>query len=617
MVRLNRIRIFQDHVTTSRLNSDRAATTGVHNDRLQDITYTPKPEREIQQDLCLTPYCIKAANYLIESIDETIEPCEDFFHFVCGTWIKNTRIPDDVESESVANARRLYKSCIDEAGIEAEGVNPILSLINSEFGGWPILQGPSWNNATFDLSNLLLTLRKYNNNPVYRVGTSTDEKNSTAYDIEVGQGGLGLGQKNYYINETSVNVAYRQFMRDLATALAIDTTTIDQDVIDVYEFEKTIAKYHWTIAEQRGRDSETVRTTVGNLSVILNTTFDFNSYLRRAYLLGNVTLFDTDIVAVSELEFLRNASIILDQTPARTIQNYMIWRFMMNRAINMPQYIRILRERFDRVFRGTTAEQPRTVLCGNYVNSNMGFAVSKLYIKEYFDENARNQSFEMINDIRSSFIEMLNQSTWMDAESRNKAIEKAQAIDQKVGYPDYLGSNNNTKLEEDYAEYNFNSSYIKNVIKLLEIKAQEDFRSLREPVDRKAWGNTAPSVVNAFYEPSRNQIIFPAGILQKPFFDKDAPKYLNYGGIGVAIGHEITHGFDDSGRQFDKDGNRLPWWTDETIQKFIERKTCIVEQYSNYTATQINKKLNGNQTQGEDIADNGGLREAYFVRIIL
>ncbi|CAF1039974.1 unnamed protein product, partial [Didymodactylos carnosus] len=521
------------------------------------------------------------------------------------------------ESESVANARRLYKSCINEAGIEAEGVNPILSLINSEFGGWPILQGPSWDNATFDLSNLLLTLRKYNNNPVYRVGTSTDEKNSTAYDIEVGQGGLGLGQKNYYINETSVNVAYRQFMRDLATALAIDTTTIDQDVIDVYEFEKTIAKYHWTIAEQRGRDSETVRTTVGNLSVILNTTFDFNSYLRRAYLLGNVTLFDTDIVAVSELEFLRNASIILDQTPARTIQNYMIWRFMMNRAINMPQYIRILRERFDRVFRGTTAEQPRTVLCGNYVNSNMGFAVSKLYIKEYFDENARNQSFEMINDIRSSFTEMLNQSTWMDAESRNKAIEKAQAIDQKVGYPDYLGSNNNTKLEEDYAEYNFNSSYIKNVIKLLEIKAQEDFRSLHEPVDRKAWGNTAPSVVNAFYEPSRNQIIFPAGILQKPFFDKDAPKYLNYGGIGVAIGHEITHGFDDSGRQFDKDGNRLPWWTDETIQKFIERKTCIVEQYSNYTATQINKKLNGNQTQGEDIADNGGLREAYFVRIIL
>ncbi|CAF1438868.1 unnamed protein product [Adineta ricciae] len=621
------------------------------NKRIQDViasstattastTTTTTPDAK--QDLCLTPYCIKAADYLIESIDESINPCEDFFHFVCGTWIKNTRIPDDagaqntfnllrheldynvvdllatppsngtVEPEAVVNARRLYKSCTNETGIEADGVDAIISLVNSEFGGWPILLGSTWDGSTFNLTKILIVLRKYNNNPIFRVGTSTDEKNSSTYDIEMGQGDLGLGQKQYYMSETRVTSAYRQLMTDLAKSLTNDTSAIDQDVIDIFEFEKTIAMYHWTTSEQHARDNETVRTTVNRLTSLLNTTFDFDDYVRRAYMLGEITLDGTEIVSVSEIDYLLNVTSILEQTPARTLQNYIVWRFMMNRAANMPQNVRVLKERFDRIFRGTSAEPTRAIICGNYVNGNMGFAVSKLYIKKYFDEHARTESLEMINNIRTAFIGMVNKSTWMDRESQNKAIEKALAIDQKIGYPDYLASDNNTKLEEDYAEYTFSTSYINNVLKLLQIKAKENFRLLREPVDQRAWGDEPPSVVNAFYEPSRNQITFPAGILQKPFFDKDAPKYLNYGGIGVVIGHEITHGFDDTGRQFDKDGNRVPWWTDETIQKFVKRKSCIVNQYSNYTIEQINQKSKGEQTQGEDIADNGGLREAYF-----
>ncbi|CAF3637496.1 unnamed protein product [Rotaria sordida] len=460
------------------------------------------------QDICLTPYCVKAADYLIESIDETVEPCEDFFNFVCGTWIKNTRIPDDAgaqntfnllraqldsnivdilssppandtnEPMAVVNARLLYKSCIDEAGIEADG-----------------------------------------------------------------QGDLGLGTRDYYNSETNITVAYRRFIRDLATALANNPSWIDNDVKDIFEFEKTISEYHWTSAEQRARDNETVRTTIGDLALTLNTTsFNFTDYLHQAYLLGNVTLVDDDIIFVRELEYLLDVSAIVSQTPPRTLQNYMIWRFVMNRVSNMPQQFRIFRDRFERVLRGTSAESPRTILCGGYVNNNMGFAVSKLYIKRYFDANARNQSFDMIDNIQAAFIDMLHQTTWMDAESMTKAIEKAKAIDRRIGYPDYLSSDNNTKLDEDYAE--------------------------------------VPTNIDS--------------------------------GIGVVIGHEITHGFDDMGRQFDKDGNRIPWWSDATIQNFINRKTCIVEQYSNYTITQIGMKANGFQTQGEDIADNGGLREAFF-----
>ncbi|CAF1258071.1 unnamed protein product [Adineta steineri] len=150
------------------------------------------------------------------------------------------------------------------------------------------------------------------------------------------------------------------------------------------------------------------------------------------------------------------------------------------------------------------------------------------------------------------------------------------------------------------------------MLKLLQIIAKEKFQLLRKHVDRKAWDSSPPTTVNAWYDRLTNQITFPAGYLQMPFFDKDAPKYLNYGGIGYVIGHEITHGFDDTGRQFDKDGNRIPWWREETIEKFIERKTCIVDQYSNFTVPNLNINANGDKTQDEDIADNGGLRVAFY-----
>ncbi|CAF3718927.1 unnamed protein product [Rotaria sordida] len=227
---------------------------------------------------------------------------------------------------------------------------------------------------------------------------------------------------------------------------------IDQDVSDIFEFEKNISKYHWTDDEQRARYDETVRTTFNNLSLTFNTTLDFTDYVRRSYLLGNVTLQDTDIVTVSEIEYLNNVSLILQRASPRTIQNYIVWRFILSRTSDMPQHIRIIRQRFDRIFRGTNTERPRTVRCGSFVNRILGFAVSKLYIKKYFDENAFNESLEMINNIRDAFIEMLQGSTWMDVESKTKAIEKAKSIDQHIGYPDYLASDNNTKLDKDYAE---------------------------------------------------------------------------------------------------------------------------------------------------------------------
>ncbi|CAF3493237.1 unnamed protein product [Rotaria socialis] len=601
-----------------------------------------KKKTKGDDDLCLTPYCIKAADYLLDSIDETVNPCEDFYHFACGTWLKTARIPEDtgvqnifnlldtqldlniidllssqssngtVEPKAIINARNLYDSCINESGIEIDGVEPVLSIINKEFGGWPILQGPSWNDSTFNLVDILLKLRKYDDGIIFSVVTATNQENSSIYDIELGQGTLGLQETEYYNNETDITAAYRQFMTDLAMALTNETSTIANDVSAIYSLEKNISQYHWTESEQRLRDNETIRTHVGNISESFMTNFNFTDYLRQSYLIGNITLLDTDIVSISEVAYLVNISSILQQAPPRVVQNYIIWRFMMNRASSMPRRIRSTREQFDRVFKGTSAEPSRTTTCANYVNDNMGFAVSRLYVQQYFNDIARNQSKEIIKNIRSSMMVMLQKATWMDDKSKAKAVEKAKVIYENIGYPDYIASDNTTQLELMYAEYIFNTSYISNVLQMQQVKAREDFRTLHEVVDHHAWGDLPPTVVNAFYEPSTNAISFPAGILQMPYFNKDAPKYLNYGGIGMVIGHEITHGFDDDGRQYDQDGNRIPWWSNDTISQFNQRKQCIIDQYSNYTVAQIHKNINGEQTQGENIADNGGIKSSFF-----
>jgi membrane metallo-endopeptidase-like protein 1 len=223
------------------------------------------------EDLCLTPYCIKAADYLLDSIDTTVNPCEDIYAFACGTWLKNARIPEDTgvqnifnlldtqldfnlidllsatpdngttDPKAVINARNLYNSCIDEAGIETDGVEPVLSIVHNEFGGWPILLGSTWDNSTFNLTRLLLQLRQYDNGIIFSVDTATNQQNSSVYDIELGQGDLGLEETEYY-NKTDVTTAYRQFMTDLATLLTNDTSAIQTDVQDIFELERNISQ---------------------------------------------------------------------------------------------------------------------------------------------------------------------------------------------------------------------------------------------------------------------------------------------------------------------------------------------------------------------------------------
>ncbi|CAF1071368.1 unnamed protein product [Adineta steineri] len=578
-----------------------------------------KTKVENTSDLCLTPYCIKAANYLIESIDETIDPCENFYEFACGKYIKNAIIssesnkqspttqlrkklehtladllsssPSNItkESKAITNARRLYSSCIDEDTIETEGIDVIMSMINKELGGWPVLQGSAWNESTFDFDRLMLKLSQYNNYIFYTVNADVDEKNSSVRSIH--------GKE-----------AYQYFFENFTLALTNDSSTIDDDLIALLEFEMELFKY--IVSLDKLDLDETVRTTVDNLSNTIS--FDSSNYIRRLYLLANISVTDADSVIVTAPKLLHGISSFINQQSPRTIQNYMIWKFMTNQARHMPKRFRNMLQQYTHVFSGTDTRESRAITCANYVNTMMSLPVSKLYIDEHFHKHARKETTEMINNIRNTFITMVNQSTWMDSTSKIIAIKKAQAITAKLGYPDYLEGDDMTKLDKAYAEYNFNLSYMPNVLSAIQLHSKANLQMLRYPIDSKEWNDILPTNVNAIHRLLANEILFPAAILQTPFFDKDAPKYLNYGGIGFVMGHEIAHGFGDEGKQYDLNGNKVLWWSKATENAFDTRKKCIIEQYDNYTLTQVNRSVNGEQTQNENIVDDAGLKQAFF-----
>ncbi|UJR22660.1 hypothetical protein I4U23_025699 [Adineta vaga] len=593
---------------------------------------------ENTSDLCLTPYCIKAANYLAKSIDETIDPCENFYEFSCGKWIKNARVSSKSnkkspliqieknlehtladllssspldgtkESKALTSARRLYSSCIDEDSIEMEDVDVIMPMVNKELGGWPVLQDSAWDESTFDFNRLMLKLSQYNNYMFYTVNTDADEKNSSVRSIYIRPSKLVLDNLMLYSNGTKREDAYSQFFEDFTLALTNDSSTISNDLTTLLDFEMDLFEYFVLIDELD--ILETVRTTLGNLSHTIR--FDSSNYIRRLYLLANVTVTDADIIIVTAPKLLRGISSIIDRQSPRTMQNYMIWRFMMYQARHMPKRFRNILQQFTHVFYGTSIEKPRTITCAKYVNKMMSLPVSKLYIDEHFHKDTRKETTEMINNIRNTFITMVNRSTWMDSKSKSIAIKKTRAITVKLGYPDYLESDDTTKIDKVYAEYNFNLSYMSNVLSAMQLHSKASLQMLRYPIDTKEWSSILPTNVNAMHRFLGNEILFPAAILQTPVFDKDAPKYLNYGGLGIFMGHEIAHGFGDEGKEYDMNGNKVLWWTKATVDAFDIRKKCIIKQYDNYTLTQVNRTVNGQKTQDENIADDAALKQAFF-----
>ena len=371
----------------------------------------------------------------------------------------------------------------------------------------------------------------------------------------------------------------------------------------VLEFEKALANISIDEVERYDTGQWYTKLTVSDL-ISAVPEYDWITYLNT---IGPGTFSEKDQVVCYAMPYLRALGEVLRKTDMRLIYNYLMWRVVMDLVPFLPPPYQVPRAQFRRVLLGVLADRNRWSQCVEWTNKKMGMAVGSLFVKNHFNHESKIVALEMIHGIRESFNELLMENHWMDDATRRVAKDKADSMNERIGYPDYL--ENATELAMEYGNISLSPhKFLENIFIILNMEAGKNFAKLGKPVNKDRW-STAPAVVNAFYSPNKNDIVFPAGILQPLFYSRHFPKSLNYGGIGVVIGHEITHGFDDKGRQFDKHGNLKQWWNNVTIEKFRGQAQCIIDQYSEYKLPGIELQINGRMTQGENIADNGGLKQ--------
>nr|XP_032634830.1 phosphate-regulating neutral endopeptidase PHEX [Chelonoidis abingdonii] len=576
-----------------------------------------------KQQYCLTSECVEAAASILSKINQSVDPCENFFRFACDGWTSNNPIPEDLsnygvypwlrnnvdlklkallqkpiskrrDSEAVQKAKILYSSCMNENKIEKVDAKPLVSILKHSLFRWPVLEsniGPEgqWSERKFSMLQTLATLRsQYSNSVFIRLYVAPDDKTSDKHILKLDQATLSLTAREDYLDNTTEAKSYReaflQFMVDIAVLLGANASRAESDMKSVLKLEIKIAEI---MIPQENRTSEIMynRMNISELSAMIPQ-FDWVGYIKKVI---DTKLYPhlqdigpSENVIVRVPQYFKDLFRILEKERKKTIANYLVWRMVYSRIFNLSRRFQYRWLEFSRVIQGTTSLLPQWDKCVNFVEGALPYVVGRMFVDVHFQEDKREMMAELTEGIRWAFVDMLEkENDWMDARTKRKAKEKAKAVLAKVGYPEFI----------------MNDTYINEDIKTVSVVTK--------------WF-TSPTTVNAFYSASTNQIRFPAGELQKPFFwGTEYPRSLSYGAIGVIVGHEFTHGFDNNGRKYDKNGNLDPWWSTESEEKFKEKTKCMINQYDNYYWKRAGLNVKGKRTLAENIADNGGLREAF------
>ncbi|XP_076639917.1 neprilysin-4 isoform X3 [Colletes latitarsis] len=577
------------------------------------------------------------AKIMLTYMDRSADPCEDFYQYACGNWARHNPIPKDKaaydtfemiresldsvlkellddpipmdlefnSNDATVKAKQLFQSCMNYEILEQRMERPLTQLLD-ELGGWPILR-PNWDPEKFDWLLLVAQLRLYNNDILISEWVAPDIKNSEQYVIQFDQTSLGLPTRDYFLqpSNTIYLKAYKSYLIKIATLLGASLQNATNDADELIEFETRLAKITSTPDERRNVSELYQRMSIGELRTLVPQ-INWHRYL--TIVLARPTNISEPVV-VYALQYIQDLVNLLAKTSPRTIANYLLWRFVRHRVNNLDDRFQEAKQRFYYILFGREQAPSRWKNCVAQVNSNMGMAVGSMFVRKYFDEKSKNDTLSMTREIQRSFRELLNQTSWIDNETKELATEKVNAMLLRIGYPDFILQSE--LLNERYKDVVIHpDKYFENTLNILQHLTRVEQDRLGSPVNKTLW-NTAPAVVNAYYSRSKNRIMFPAGILQPPFYHRYFPRSLNFGGIGVVIGHEITHGFDDKGRLFDKDGNLHRWWKDEAIYGFHERAQCLIDQYSHYIVSEVGMQIDGHNTQGENIADNGGIKQAF------
>ncbi|KAG7487325.1 hypothetical protein MATL_G00022030 [Megalops atlanticus] len=604
-----------------------------------------------EEDYCMTQECIEAAGSIISKMDRSVSPCDDFYQYACGGWLRENPIPEDSSSygiypwlrqnvdlklkellespivpediEAVVKAKVLYRSCMNETALELEDAKPLLKVLKQKELRWPVLEdslGPAWQweEKSFDLLQSIARIRTlFSRSVLVRLYVSPDDKNSNQYIIKLDQASLSLSSREDFITKTPEAQMYREallsLMVDVAVMLGANQQTAQAQMKEAFAFEIELAEI---LIPFENRTSESMYNKY-SLSRLQKTVPEFD-WLEFVKAVVDTSLYpelksisSSEQVIVRAPKYFKDLFKLLGRKDKRTVANYIVWRAVFSRIATLSRRFLYRYLDFTRVTTGATSLTPRWDKCVNYVENSLIYAAGRMFVDRHFQEDKKLMMEELIEGIRWAFIDILEkENDWMDEATKAKAKEKAHSVLAKVGYPEFIL--NDTYINEDIKRLSFSEQdYFGNVMQTLRFFAQSDIAWLRKTVPRTEWF-TNPTTVNAFYSSSTNQIRFPAGELQKPFFwGQNYPRSLSYGAIGVIVGHELTHGFDNNGRKYDKNGNMDQWWTNASISRFTDKTVCMINQYNGYHWEEAGLNVRGKRTLAENIADNGGMREAF------
>ena len=553
------------------------------------------------------------------NMDTAIRPGDDFYQYANGTWRKNNPIPKE-ESEwgsfnevqennfkalhsildSSANAAApngsitqkvgdFYKSGMDSTTIDKLGLvplNDITTRINNITDVNGVIETITW-------------LQTQGLSPLFNFGIGPDDKNVTKEICQFAQGGLGMSGREYYFDKDARTVkirdAYKEYIKKMMLLIGEDAMTAEKDAIDIYKLELQLANASLTHEEMRDPYKLYNKFDIAGINK-LTPGLDWKT------LLSNLKVSGQDSVLIGEPKFFTAVAGALKSVPVDTWKKYLKFHLVNEMAPYLSNEFDTTQFNFyGKIVYGQEAQKPRWKRVLEVVDGNIGELLGQLYVSKYFKPEAKKRMLDLVNNLQQTYAERIKQLDWMTDSTKNKAIVKLNAFMKKIGYPDKW---------KDYSTLTVvGNDYVKNVLAASAWGYNYNLSKLGKPVDRTEWGMTPPTV-NAYYNPAFNEIVFPAGILQYPFFDADADDAVNYGGIGAVIGHEMTHGFDDQGRLYNAEGNLSNWWSPKDSANFTQKANMMVDQFNKIVVIDTTH-ANGRLTEGENLADLGGINIAY------
>jgi endothelin-converting enzyme/putative endopeptidase len=556
----------------------------------------------------------------VNALDRSADPCVDFYQYACGGWMAGNPIPSDRaiwgrfneleernqkilreilekvsandpnRSESDRKLGDYYAACMDEAGIDAKGLAPLQ----------PDLDRIAALKDKGELAGVIVRLHQIGAGALFGFSSTQDFKNSSQVIAEADQAGLGLPDRDYYLKTDAKSVELRkQYVAHVASMFRLlgdtsqDAAAKAQVVMDI---ETALAKASLDIVSRREPAKVYHKMSKQELAG-LNPSFGWLRYLET------VGAPPIESLNVTYPDFFRALDGLLRSQSLDHLKTYLTWHLVHSQAALLPTAF--VNEDFDfygRTLTGARQIRPRWKRCVAATDGDLGEALGRKYVDLTFGAEGKQRTLQMVQAIEKALEEDIRQITWMTPETKQQALVKLHAVTNKIGYPDQWRDYSALKILRGDA--------LGNSQRGTRFEFERRLAKIGKPVDKKEWGMTPPTV-NAYYNPLMNNINFPAGILQPPFFDKSMDDAVNFGAIGAVIGHELTHGFDDEGRQFDAQGNLRDWWTPQDSREFTRRSECFVEQYGQYKAVD-DVKLNGKLTLGENVADNGGVRLALM-----